>query len=180
MPLPKSHEGQSEKDFIASCMRSDVIQNDFDTQEQRLAVCYSQYKRSHKKSGKADWEDTEASIQKEGVIFTQEEAKLIFPKLNFLQPLSNDPYAHWTYEKIASAADKEPYGDVEYADPGYQKDKKKRYPINTPEHIRAAWNYIHKSKNAAEYSAGQLAVIKARIVRAWKKHIDPKGPPSAK
>ena len=72
-----------------------------------------------------------------------------------------------------------PYGDVEYADPGYQSDGKKRYPIDTEEHIRAAWNYINKPKNGKKYSAEQLSHIKSKIVAAWKKKIDKDGPPSA-
>lgn len=74
---------------------------------------------------------------------------------------------------------KYPYGKTKYADPGYQKDKQKRYPIDTERHIRAAWNYIHKTKNAGEYTSGQLSKIKSRIISAWKKHIDSKGPPEA-
>jgi phage head maturation protease len=72
-----------------------------------------------------------------------------------------------------------PYGDVEYADPGYQEDGKKRYPIDNEKHIRAAWNYIHKPKNAGKYSSEQVARIKSKIVSAWKDKIDPKGPPDA-
>lgn len=79
----------------------------------------------------------------------------------------------------AFAAKGEPYGDVKYADPGYQKDGQKRYPIDTPEHIRAAWSYINQAKNAGQYSPGQVSKIKSRIVSAWKSKIDPKGPPSA-
>lgn len=75
--------------------------------------------------------------------------------------------------------DKKPYGDVEYADPGYQEDKKKRYPIDTEAHIRAAWNYINKEKNQDQYTASQVASIKRRIIAAWKKKIDKDGPPSA-
>jgi HK97 family phage prohead protease len=71
-----------------------------------------------------------------------------------------------------------PFGNVEYADPGY-RDGKKRYPIDTEAHIRAAWNYIHKPKNAGEYSAEQLKRIKSKIIAAWKDKIDPKGPPEA-
>lgn len=63
---------------------------------------------------------------------------------------------------------KKPYGDVEYADPGYQKDKKKRYPIDTKEHAKAAWSYINKASNAAKYSADQLAKIKDKIQTALK------------
>jgi HK97 family phage prohead protease len=72
-----------------------------------------------------------------------------------------------------------PYGDVAYADPGYQDDGKKRYPIDTEAHIRAAWNYINKPKNAGKYSGDEVSKIKGRIVAAWKRKIDPKGPPSA-
>lgn len=66
-------------------------------------------------------------------------------------------------------ADSEPYGDVAYADPGYQKDGKKRYPIDTEEHVRAALSYINQSRNASEYSADQLSKIKGRIMAAAKK-----------
>jgi phage head maturation protease len=72
-----------------------------------------------------------------------------------------------------------PYGDVKYADPGYQADGKKRYPIDTEKHIRAAWNYINKPKNSGKYSSDHLASIKSRIVAAWKDKIDSDGPPSA-
>lgn len=72
-----------------------------------------------------------------------------------------------------------PYGDVEYADPGHQADGKHRYPIDTENHIRAAWSYIHKPKNQEGYTPSQLASIKAKIEAAWKEKIDPKGPPEA-
>lgn len=62
----------------------------------------------------------------------------------------------------------EPYGDVTYADPGY-RDNQKRYPIDTPEHVRAAWSYINQEKNAAFYDAQQLAAIKAKIKAAAKR-----------
>ena len=65
------------------------------------------------------------------------------------------------------AAVPEPYGDVKYADPGYNGEKK--YLIDTPEHIRAAWGYINQPDNAAFYKPDQLAQIKQRIVAAAKK-----------
>jgi hypothetical protein len=71
------------------------------------------------------------------------------------------------------------YGDVEYADPGYQYDKKKRYPIDTEKHVRAAWSYINKPRNAGKYSADELKRIKNKIIAAWKDKIDPEGPPGA-
>lgn len=71
-----------------------------------------------------------------------------------------------------------------YADPGYQSDSKPRYPLKKdgkldPERIKAAWNYIHKQKNADEYSAKELKEIEDKIIAAWKEAIDPEGPPSA-
>lgn len=72
-----------------------------------------------------------------------------------------------------------PYGTVEYADPGYQLDGKKRYPVDSEQHIRAAWNFIHRPGNAQRYTAAQLDQIKARIVAAWKEKIDQDGPPAA-
>lgn len=57
------------------------------------------------------------------------------------------------------------YGDVTFADPVNNK-----YPIDTPEHVRAAWSYINHKDNAAKYDADEVKVIKDRIKRAAKKH----------
>src|SRR5258708_4913696 len=65
---------------------------------------------------------------------------------------------------------KAPYGDVTYADPGYQADKQKRYPLDSEAHCRAAWSYINMPKNAAQYSSEHLAAIKGRIKAALKKY----------
>lgn len=71
-----------------------------------------------------------------------------------------------TREDLIRAVADKPYGDVKYADPGYQDDGKARYPIDTPEHVRAAWSYINQGDNASMYSAEQLAKIKAAIKAA--------------
>lgn len=63
-----------------------------------------------------------------------------------------------------------PYGDVAYADPGYQDDGQKRYPLDTEAHCRAAWSYINQADNAAKYSADELALIKGRIRAALKRY----------
>jgi Escherichia/Staphylococcus phage prohead protease len=70
---------------------------------------------------------------------------------------------------LRAADPKKPYGDVTYADPGYQKDHKKRYPINTKDHAMAAWSYINQAKNAAKYSPEHLKAIKGRIRAALKR-----------
>lgn len=64
---------------------------------------------------------------------------------------------------------KKPYGDVDYADKGYQKDGKYRYPLDTKEHVQAAWDYINVQKNSGKYSADDLAKVKSAIKAAAKK-----------
>lgn len=71
---------------------------------------------------------------------------------------------------VAAADPAKPYGDVTYADPGYQKDGKKRYPLDSEAHCRAAWSYINQADNAAQYSSEHLALIKSRITSALKKY----------
>lgn len=57
------------------------------------------------------------------------------------------------------------YGDVTFADPVNNK-----YPIDTPEHVRAAWNYINHKDNAAKYDKDEVDLIKKRIKQAAQKH----------
>ena len=59
-----------------------------------------------------------------------------------------------------------PYGDVAYADP-----KNGKYPVDTLKHVKAAWAYINKAKNAAFYPLNgvTLASVKAKIKAAAKK-----------
>lgn len=66
------------------------------------------------------------------------------------------------------------YGDVEFADP-----VNKKYPIDTPEHIRAAWSYLHMPRDYDKYPPSDRKLIADRIIAAWKKQINPKGPPMA-
>lgn len=56
------------------------------------------------------------------------------------------------------------YGDVAFAD-----ETNHKYPIDTPEHIRAAWSYINHKENAAKYDADEVETIKRKIVAAAKK-----------
>jgi Family of unknown function (DUF6582) len=55
------------------------------------------------------------------------------------------------------------YGDVQFAD-----ETNKKYPIDTADHIRAAWSYIDHKDNAAKYDKDEVKTIKNRIKRAAK------------
>ena len=57
------------------------------------------------------------------------------------------------------------YGKVEFAD-----TTNKKYPIDTPEHVRAAWSYINHKDNAAKYDRDEVTTIKNRIKKAAQKH----------
>jgi hypothetical protein len=56
------------------------------------------------------------------------------------------------------------YGDVEFAD-----ETNNKYPIDTPEHVRAAWSYINHEDNAARYDKDEVELIKRKIKSAAKK-----------
>lgn len=56
------------------------------------------------------------------------------------------------------------YGEVEFAYP-----TNKKYPIDTPGHVRAAWSYIHQQDNAAKYDKDEVRLIRERIKRAATK-----------
>ena len=68
-------------------------------------------------------------------------------------------------EDVNPEAGEHKYGDVEFADPVNHK-----YPIDTDEHIRAAWSYINHKDNAAKYDPHELTTIKNRIKKAARKH----------
>ena len=67
---------------------------------------------------------------------------------------------------MATGTKAKPYGDVTYADP-----KNGKYPIDTEEHVRAAWSYINMPKNASAYPLNgvTLSEVKARIKAAMDK-----------
>jgi hypothetical protein len=84
--------------------------------------------------------------------------------------LGSQRWADFPYSKWLSSTPKKPYGNVTYADPGYQSDGKARYPLDSEDHCRAAWSYINMPKNASKYSSSQLAAIKGRIRAALKRY----------
>ena len=57
------------------------------------------------------------------------------------------------------------YGDVEFADQVNHK-----YPIDSAEHVRAAWSYINHPDNAKKYPRDDVELIKSRIKIAAEKY----------
>lgn len=57
-----------------------------------------------------------------------------------------------------------------YADPGWQEDGKKRYPLDDPDHVRSAAKFFGEESNAAKYSPEHRAEIHSKIAAAEKKY----------
>lgn len=77
---------------------------------------------------------------------------------------------HTTVTEADAPAPQTPVpGGGPYADPGYQADKKKRYPIDTKARAKAAWSYANQADNARQYTSAQLKRIKQRITKALRR-----------
>jgi hypothetical protein len=50
MPLPTPNDKEKKSDFVSRCLLSEVVKKDFKSQDQRVAVCYSQYEEAKNKS----------------------------------------------------------------------------------------------------------------------------------
>jgi hypothetical protein len=62
MPLP-SPKGKEEQDaFVSRCMGDETMKKEYKNNKQRLAVCFSQFKRAKKraKGSEVKWEDGDA------------------------------------------------------------------------------------------------------------------------
>ncbi len=68
-------------------------------------------------------------------------------------------------DDVNSDEGEDKYGNVQFADPVNNK-----YPVDSAEHVRAAWSYINQNDNAAKYDKDDVEKIKERIKRAAKKH----------
>lgn len=49
MPLPNPRKGQTQKEFVSSCMKNEVMNKEYPDIKQRSAVCFSIWKQSKKK-----------------------------------------------------------------------------------------------------------------------------------
>lgn len=52
MPLPSPHSGESEQEFVSRCVKNLNDSGEFELNEQRVAVCYSQFRKGHSKKKK--------------------------------------------------------------------------------------------------------------------------------
>jgi hypothetical protein len=50
MPLPTPNDREKRSDFVSRCMSSETMKKDFKDNDQKLAVCYRQFKEAKDKS----------------------------------------------------------------------------------------------------------------------------------
>lgn len=75
-----------------------------------------------------------------------------------------------TATKVGKRDDVNPKaGEREYGDAKFADFTNKKYPIDSPEHVRAAWSYINHKDNAGKYDNDEVELIKERIKKAAKK-----------
>jgi hypothetical protein len=109
---------------------------------------------------KADAKKVKASASVAGALIALSGLAVNRTQGDWVERTAYDPNA------IGLAADaQKPYGDVEYADPGYQEDGKHRYPLDA-KHIHAAISYFSKAGNRGSYTAEQVKAMWAKIKAA--------------
>jgi hypothetical protein len=54
----KPKKSEEQKKFVSRCVGDSSMVEEFPDQKQRIAVCYSQFKRKAKASESLDWEDS--------------------------------------------------------------------------------------------------------------------------
>jgi hypothetical protein len=70
------------------------------------------------------------------------------------------------FDRLDEARKQAPFGDVEYADPGYLEDGVKRYPLDTEAHIQAAAQFLAGEDQADRYSSDELKQMRQRTQSA--------------
>jgi hypothetical protein len=85
-------------------------------------------------------------------------------EVDLFENMTAETYDSLSFVTHKSAPKGYPKDKSEYADP-----KNYKYPLNTEEHVRAAWSYINMPKNQKGYTPSEVAEIKSRIKRAGKK-----------
>jgi len=49
MPIPKPSKGEIEGEFVARCMSNSIMKKEYPDKKQRLAVCFSSWKKKSNK-----------------------------------------------------------------------------------------------------------------------------------
>jgi len=144
MPLPTPTEGEAEREFIDRCMSSDVMEDEYSDSAQRLAVCYSQWRRYREKDEDMAHESSRDELEGKALTHNSTLAE-------------NEP----AWSKI----DKSKLPRQAFADMG---EEGKRSTWRYPHHwVRGDTMYLHKG-------GLQAALAAAHGARTGRRESDPK------
>ena len=54
MPIPKPNTGESREDFMSRCLSSDIMQQEYSDNRQRIAICSTSFDDKEKTHGTRD------------------------------------------------------------------------------------------------------------------------------
>lgn len=72
------------------------------------------------------------------------------------------------FDRLDEAQRQLPFGDVEYADPGFLEDGVRRYPLDSEAHIQAVAALLEREDMGARYSSDELKQMRQRTQSAEK------------
>lgn len=136
MPLPKPKPGEKQNDFISRCMGNPTMKEEFPKQKQRLAVCFSQWRRYRGKMIGV-WDNMLKVIEK--VERAMEKAK-------------------WTRAYINSLPD----AAFALILPGGHKDEEGK---TTPRYLRLLPHHDHTVKNPNENKSVDIPHLRNALAR---------------
>lgn len=73
------------------------------------------------------------------------------------------------FDRLDEADKQAPFGDVEYADPGFLEGGVKRYPLDTESHVQAVAALLDREDVAGRYSSDELKQMRQRTNAALER-----------
>ena len=73
------------------------------------------------------------------------------------------------FDRLEESEQQAPFGDVEYADPGFLEDQVKRFPLDTEVHVQMAQEFLGREDVAGRYSSDELKQMRQRTQSALER-----------
>lgn len=153
MPLPKPRKGEEEDDFIGRCMSDETMKKEYPDNDQRVAVCYSQWR-----SGKENTEPVEGKALTHNSKLAETEPswgsvdKKKLPRKAFADMGDRDKVSTWTYPH-------------HFVVSGGKPDEDGRYTSGTmylhKGGLAAAWGAAHGARSGEKASAKVISHLSA-------------------
>lgn len=104
MPIPTPNDGESEDDFISRCMGNDAMVEDYPDNDQRAAVCYSQYSEraaQHRNKTMSGLSEKHRELKRRRAEIVAKMGALVKQEDDADQPLSDEELS--TFDDLAAS-----------------------------------------------------------------------------